>query len=213
MEKPFAEQSMDLIPLQMGTDAKNNYDKCNSETPTYGSQKSLAFTIAWVRSMLRKDSTEMKWTATDNMFVDEGTKLMKLDQMARILQSNERCVTFSPCFVKQQKKETKPASADSLVLGQAVDLKNPMFGHLLGLSELVGWHDKGAHKVHVAKNARSYRTPGPRFEASKYPHRSIFGKFMASNGHAEWRQLEGRKAYVRLPNRHEALGSTASTLF
>ena len=81
----------------------------------------------------------MKWTATDNMFVDGGTKLMKLDHMARILQSNEWCVTFSPSLVKQQtvKKQTKPASVDSLVLGQAVDLKNPMFGHLLDLSELV----------------------------------------------------------------------------
>ena len=67
---------------------------------------------------------------------------MKLDHMARILQSNEWCMTFSPCFVKQQtvKKQTKPANADSLVLGQAVDLKNPMFGHLLSLSEMVGWH-------------------------------------------------------------------------
>ena len=137
MVKPFAEQSMDLIPLQMVTDAKDNYDKCNSGTPTYGSQKSLSFTIAWIRSMLRKDPTEMKWTATDNMFVNGGTKLMKLDDMAGILQSNEWCVTFS--FVKQQtvKKQTKPASVDSLVLGQAVDLKNPMFGHLLDLSELV----------------------------------------------------------------------------
>ena len=64
---------------------------------------------------------------------------MKLDHVARILQSNEWCVTFSPSFVKQQtvKKQTKPASVDSLVLGQAVDLKNPMFGHLLDLSELV----------------------------------------------------------------------------
>ena len=32
--------------------------------------------------MLRKDSTEVKWTATDNMFVDGGTELMKLDHMA-----------------------------------------------------------------------------------------------------------------------------------
>jgi hypothetical protein len=112
MEKPFAEQSMDLIPLQMVTDAKDNYDKCNSDTPTYGSQKSLAFTIAWIRSMLRRDSTMMKWTATDNMFVDGGTKLMKLDHMARILQSNEWCVTFSPGFVKQTvKKPTKTASS------------------------------------------------------------------------------------------------------
>ena len=65
MENLFAEQSMDLIPLQMVTDAEDNYDKCNSDTPMYGSQKSLAFTIAWIRSMLRKDSTEMEWTATD----------------------------------------------------------------------------------------------------------------------------------------------------
>ena len=214
MEKSFAEQSMHLIPLQMVTDAKDNFDKCNSDTPTYGSQKSLAFTVAWIRSMLRRDSTEMKWTATDNMFVDGGTKLMKLDHMARILQSNEWCVTFSPSFVKQQtvKKSTKPASVDSLVLGQAVDMKDPMFGHLLGLSDVVGWHNKGAYKVHVAKNAKSFRTPEPRFAAEQYPLRSTFGKFVDSKGHAEWRQLEYEKAYVGLPNRHAAIGSVAANL-
>ena len=38
-----------------------------------GSQKSLAFTIAWLRHTLRRDNARMPWTATDNMFMDGGT--------------------------------------------------------------------------------------------------------------------------------------------
>ena len=38
----------------MVTDAKDTFDKTNSDTPSYGSQKSLAFTIAWLRGMVAK---------------------------------------------------------------------------------------------------------------------------------------------------------------
>ena len=200
--------------MQLVTDAKDNYDKCNSDTPTYGSQKSLAFTIAWIRHMLRKDSTKLVWTATDNMFVDGGTKFMKLDHMARILQSNEWCVTFSPGFVKQPvKKQTKAVRpSDALPVGHPVKTEDPIFGHLIGLSDQPGWHDKGMYKVHVARNAKSYRTPEPRFQASKFPIRSTYAKFIDSNGHGEWRQLESQKPYTGLPNRHEAIGDVASIL-
>ena len=83
-----AEASAEMVPLQLVTDAKGNFDKCNSDTPAYGSQKSLAFTIAWLRSALRGDNTKMAWTSTQNMFADGGTKLMKLEHMSRILQSS-----------------------------------------------------------------------------------------------------------------------------
>ncbi|CAL1166460.1 unnamed protein product [Cladocopium goreaui] len=214
LDREMAEKSMEQIPMQLVTDAKDNYDKCNSDTPTYGSQKSLAFTIAWIRHMLRKDSTKLVWTATDNMFVDGGTKFMKLDHMARILQSNEWCVTFSPSFVKQPvKKQTKAVRpSDALPVGHPVKTEDPIFGHLIGLSDQPGWHDKGMYKVHVARNAKSYRTPEPRFQASKFPIRSTYAKFIDSNGHGEWRQLESQKPYTGLPNRHEAIGDVASIL-
>ena len=114
LDREMAERSMEQIPMQLVTDAKDNFDKCKSDTPTYGPQKSLAFTIAWIRHLLRKDSTKLVWTATDNIFVDGGTQFMKLDHMAKIIQSNEWCVTFSPSFVKQPvKKPTKAVSRPS----------------------------------------------------------------------------------------------------
>ena len=38
------------IPLTAVTDAKDVYDKGQSDTPSYGSQKSLCFSKAWLRS-------------------------------------------------------------------------------------------------------------------------------------------------------------------
>lgn len=55
----------------------------------------------------------MSWTSAQNMFADGGTKLMKLDHMSCILQSNEWSATFSPDFVKQLvKKPTRAAERD-----------------------------------------------------------------------------------------------------
>ncbi|CAE7229821.1 pol [Symbiodinium sp. CCMP2592] len=59
----------------------DTFDKTNSDTPSYGSQKSLAFTIAWLRGMVAKANVSLKWTATSNMFVDAGTKDMPQDHM------------------------------------------------------------------------------------------------------------------------------------
>ena len=162
------------------TDAKDNLDKCNSDTPTYGSQKSLAFTIAWLGSVLRGDNTKMAWTSTQNMFADGGTKLMKLDHVSRMLQSNEWSVT--------------------------------LHGHLLNLGNQLGWHKRGNYLVHVAKNAKAFRTPEPRAEASKFPMRSTYAMFVDSNESCEWRNLELKKLYVGLPNRHETFGDVAATL-
>ena len=67
---------LDLIGLIVVTDAKDTYDKGNSDTPSYGSQKSLAFTVAWLRGMIAKPNVALRWTATSNMFVDAGTKDM-----------------------------------------------------------------------------------------------------------------------------------------
>ena len=215
MEHRSAELSAEQIPLQLVTDAKDNFDKCNSDTPTYGSQKSLAFTIAWLRSALRKENTTMSWTSTQNMFADGGTKLMKLEHMSKILQSNEWSVTFSPDFVKQLvKKPTKAAERDcsKALIGSPVGSADPMHGHLLNLGDQFGWHRKDQYLVHVAKDAKAFRTPEPRAESSAFPLRSTYGKFVDSNGSGEWRKLEDKVPYVGLPNRHGAIGDTAANL-
>ena len=66
--------------------------------------------------------------------------------------------------------------------------------------------------MHVAKNAKAFRTPEPRAEASKFPMRSTYAMFVDSNESCEWRNLELKKLYVGLPNRHETFGDVAATL-
>ena len=55
---------MNSVPLTVVVDAKDVYDKGNSEN-SYSSQKSLAFTVAWLRAVLRRPSTVLKWTSTE----------------------------------------------------------------------------------------------------------------------------------------------------
>ena len=66
--------------------------------------------------------------------------------------------------------------------------------------------------VHVAKNARSYRTPEPRFNAKKFPLRSSYARFDRSSGHSEWRQLEHMVEFGRLDQKKALIGEIASTL-
>ena len=81
MSGRHTEAMMDAIPLIGITDCKDVYDKNTSDTPSYGSQKSLSFTIAWLRATLGRPNTSLRWTATENIWVDAGTKDMNLDHM------------------------------------------------------------------------------------------------------------------------------------
>ena len=49
MNQPRALDAICAIPLALETDAKDAYETGTSDTPTYGAQKSLAFTVAWLR--------------------------------------------------------------------------------------------------------------------------------------------------------------------
>ena len=69
--------------------AKDIHDEGNSNTAMYGSQKSLAFTVAWLRSILRKPNTSLKWTSTENMWADGGTKMMDLAHMRAIMKKGK----------------------------------------------------------------------------------------------------------------------------
>ena len=80
MENRYAESVMDVIRMMVVVDAKDVFDKCSSDS-TYGSQKSLAFAVAWMRSILRRPGTSLKWTATENMIADGGTKVMDMHHL------------------------------------------------------------------------------------------------------------------------------------
>ncbi|CAJ1401481.1 unnamed protein product [Effrenium voratum] len=125
-------------------DAKDVHDKGNSDTPSYGSQKSLAFTVAWLRSQLKQPGTSLKWTSTENMWADGGTKLMDLTHMRRIMASGEWSVKYCPDFVKQVSKvvKAKPVklAAGAELPGEAVSGGDELLPHLIGLSDKRGWH-------------------------------------------------------------------------
>ena len=99
------DKALDSVGLAVVTDAKDVYDKGSSDTPTYGSQKALAFTVAWIRDALRRPRTSLRWTSTENMFVDAGTKDMDQQHMQRILMSGRWSVKYRPSFVKQDGQE------------------------------------------------------------------------------------------------------------
>ena len=99
--------SLNMVDLTVVVDAKDVHDKGNSDTSTYGAQKSMAFTVAWLRSQLRQPRTCLRWTSTENMWVDGGTKIMDLTHMRRTMQSGRWSVSYSPQFVKQVYKASK----------------------------------------------------------------------------------------------------------
>ncbi|CAE7371948.1 RE2 [Symbiodinium microadriaticum] len=112
---------LDTVALVVVTDAKDTFDKGNSDTPSYGSQKSLAFSIAWLRGMLSRPNVSLCWTETSNMFVDAGTKDMCGDHMRNTLTSGEWSFRYNAKFVKQTiKAKFKVTAGPEVVSGSAV---------------------------------------------------------------------------------------------
>ena len=183
-----ADVASNAIRMTTVVDAKDVHDKSNSDTSTYGTQKSLAFCIAWMRSVLRRPNTAPRWTSTENMWVDGGTKQMDLSHMRRIMQAGRWSISYSPEFVKQvvKARSAKPSTAASTcvdeLLGVMVDGNDPLLPHLQGLCEKRGWHHINGVGVQVAHNAKSFRTPEPRFSVEEKPFRSTCGRFTLSDG-------------------------------
>ena len=93
----LSDASLCRVPLTVVVDAKDVHDKGR----IMRSQKSQAFTVAWMRSALRRPGVCLRWTATENMFVDAGTKDMDLKHLRQVMTSSKWCVTYAPDFVKQ----------------------------------------------------------------------------------------------------------------
>ncbi|CAE7729826.1 dnaJ, partial [Symbiodinium pilosum] len=131
-----------LPPHPVVVDAKDVHDKGNSDTSSYGTQKSLAFTVAWL---------------CPSEAVDE----MDLTHMRNTMKSGEWCVKYSPEFVKQVSKgakrrttSTSSSSASPAVLpGDDLLNDDPILGYVLKPSTQRGWHREGELGVNVAQNA------------------------------------------------------------
>lgn len=150
------DNSLNSVGLAVVTDAKDVYDKGSSDTATYGSQKALAFTVAWIRDVLRRPQTCLKWTSTENMFADAGTKEMDQSHLQRILMSGRWSVKYRPAFVKQTNKgnvKIQQTSGSELVVGKPLKESDVVFNYLHQLGESPGWHFKNNIAVHVARNA------------------------------------------------------------
>jgi transposase InsO family protein len=212
----FNEPALGMIDLQVVVDAKDVHDKSNSDTSTYGAQKSMAFTVSWMRSQLRKPRTSLKWTSTENMWVDGMTKAMDLTHLRKIMTSGEWSVSYCPKFVKQvyksAKKKVQIASSTQELPGEPMMPNDPLMNHLMKLAEHRGWHFQNNIGVHVAFHAKSFRTPEPRFSAEAFPCRSSFARFGLKTGQYEWRQLEKAVKYSGLANQHALFGASAPVL-
>ena len=187
------ERNIDTVGLTVMVNAKDVYDKSNSDTASYGSQKSLAFTVAWMRAFLRRPNTALKWTSTENMWVDGGTKAMDLTHMRKTIKTGSWSVSYSLDFVKQVHKAAKKVpkvSACAVLPGDAVGGDDPILAHLMALGEQRGWHARAGVGINVATSAKSFRTPEPRFSAESLPLRTTFGRFQHETGQYEWRRLE-----------------------
>ena len=143
---------------------------------------------------------------------------MDLSHMRRIMQAGRWSISYSPQFVKQVAKarSAKPSTAASTcvdeLLGVMVDGNDPLLPHLQGLCEKRGWHHINGVGVQVAHNAKSFRTPEPRFSVEEKPFRSTFGRFTLSDGSVQWRRIEFGAAYSQLANQHGMIGQTVPTL-
>ncbi|CAK8992833.1 unnamed protein product, partial [Durusdinium trenchii] len=198
---------MEEIPMVSITDAKDTYDRGNSDCPTYGAQKSMAFAVAWVRQTLNGYNSSLKWTATANMWVDAGTKAMPLDHMQEILAKGKWSYVYHQDYVKQNPKKKTPEKIGMTaeLPGEPLDERSQMFQFVLKLSGQPGWHERPDMAVHVAYEAKSFRVPDGRFGANKYPVRSTFGKFDLEDGRSVWRQLEHGENLTELANRQKLL--------
>ncbi|CAE7399786.1 Ank3 [Symbiodinium necroappetens] len=134
---------LDKVYSTVVVDAKDVHDKGNSDTSSFGSQKSLAFTV---------------------------------------------------------------------LPGDPVDGNDPLMGFLLKFAEVRGWHSHGATGVNVAHNARSYRTPEPRFSSALLPVRTTFARYQRASGELVWRALERKTRYLEEANQHGLLKLAAPVL-
>ena len=211
-----ADVSTNMVPMTAVVDAKDVHDKGNSDTASYGSQKSLAFTVAWMRSVLKRPSTGLKWTAAENMWVDAGTKEMDLTHLRTILLAGTWSISYSPSFVKQVTKAraVKPSvtSASADLPGDEIDVSDPILPHLNGLANQKGWHFISGVGIQVACAAKSFRSPEPRFSAAELPLRSSFGQCRVSQTETVWRRLERAVELSQLTNQHALIGQITPIL-
>ena len=199
------------MPLVGVTDAKDTFDRVTQDVG-FGTQKSIAFTVASIRQQLKRPNTMMRWTATANNFVDAGTKLMDTTHLRQILQKGEWSIEYTQEYTKQNLKKAKPGDEVSVLPGEPLEAKHGgLLEHARHLGEAPGWHMVDTVGVHVAHGAKSFRSPQPRFSLASFPLRTTLGEFNAG-ALPSWRVLEENQSLKDLSNLTEVLPSRARRL-
>jgi hypothetical protein len=70
------------------TDAKDCHDLIVKDTNSPAQQKSLAFSVAGLKEMLRVPRGSLRWTPTKTPFVDPMAKKMAADKLLAVLYWN-----------------------------------------------------------------------------------------------------------------------------
>ena len=202
------------VPMVGVTDAKDVFDRVTQDVG-FGTQKSLMFSIANLRQQLKRPNTQYRWTATDNLFVDGGTKLMSSDHLRQTLMRGQWSIEFQQEFVKQtsKRKKNEETPEDAVLPGRAPNAEDTaLLQHAQHLSEAVGWHFVNGIGVHVAAQAKSYRTPGPRFSIRDFPYRTTVAEFRGKASLPKWRILEEHVDLRDLAQHQEILHVRANRL-
>ena len=117
----------------------------------------------------------MRWTSTANLFVDSGTKMMDNSALRETLQKGEWSIEYNESFTKQKKKGAKVADMVDDLPGRAVESKDEdLMRHVYKLAEQSGWRYVEGVGIHVAHNAKSLRSPQPRYSLRDFPYRSPY---------------------------------------
>ena len=128
------------------------------------------------------------------------------------LLSGEWSVEYSPEFVKQTAKTRKKAEAVDELPGRGEEPRDAsLMKHVRRLSESPGWHYVQGIGIHVAHNAKSFRSPAPRFALREFPLRTTVGEFKQKIG-SVWRFLEEKTDLRDLSNPQEQFESRAGRL-
>ncbi|CAE7938558.1 unnamed protein product, partial [Symbiodinium necroappetens] len=145
--------------------------------------------------LLSRCNVGLKWTATENRFVDCSTKDMDSSHMRETLAKFAWSLRRNLEFVKQTVKGRVATKAGPEVLsGAEVKADDPVLGFLQGLPTQKGWHRREALAIQVSHGTKRFRRPEPRFH-------DPYGKGV-------WRILERDQPYGRTFEKSGQSGSS-----
>ena len=214
LKKDEVQKAIESVILLNVTDAKDSFDRVTSDKNSLGTRRSLALTMAWLKQQFRQRNVFCRWTDTSNMLADPLTKGMDATHLVKMLERGTWAVTYCYDFIKTKASgrgaAAVPMESRELLPGRAAT--SDEVKQVEKLSETCGWSRVGAHVFQVARDAKAFRTPEPRFSSGAFPLRSTFGQFLLKCGKSCWQRLEAKTPYLELKNQHASLPAPVQTL-